>query len=113
MSSFVRSFVRSRPQVAFTSLIAVSGASSVVVALACQEPLSHLINGLLLTFNDKFRPGDEIHFGDVKGFCTSMRGPASQVVPPRGERKDAPGSVGVSLSLSLSLVGSARRSPRS
>ena len=58
--------------VAFTSLIAVSGVSSVVVALACQEPLSHLINGLLLTFNDKFRPGDEVQFGDVAGFVTSM-----------------------------------------
>jgi small conductance mechanosensitive channel len=45
----------------------VSGASSVVVALACQEPLKHVINGLLLTFSDKFRPGDEISFGDVAG----------------------------------------------
>jgi len=58
--------------VAFTSLVAVSGASSVVVALACQEPLSHVINGLLLTFNDKFRPGDEVAFGDVAGFVTAM-----------------------------------------
>ena len=53
--------------VAFASLVAVSGASSVVVALACQEPLKHVINGLLLTFSDKFRPGDEISFGDVAG----------------------------------------------
>ena len=58
--------------VAFTSLIAVSGASSVVVALACQEPLGHVINGLLLTFNDKFRPGEEIMFGDVAGIVTQM-----------------------------------------
>lgn len=58
--------------VAFTSLIAVSGASSVVVALACQEPLGHVINGLLLTFNDKFRPGEEIMFGDVAGVVTQM-----------------------------------------
>lgn len=58
--------------VAFTSLIAVSGVSSVVVALACQEPLTHLINGLLLTFNDKFQPGEEVKFGDVAGFVTSM-----------------------------------------
>ena len=43
--------------VAFTSLIALSGAGAVVIALACQEPLGHVINGLLLTFNDKFRPG--------------------------------------------------------
>ena len=42
--------------VAFTSLLALSGASSVVVALACQDPLSQIIQGLLLTFNDKFRP---------------------------------------------------------
>lgn len=53
--------------VAFASLVAVSGASSVVVALACQEPLKHVINGLLLTFSDKFRPGDEVSFGDVAG----------------------------------------------
>ena len=58
--------------VAFGSLIAVGGASSVVVALACQEPLRHLINGLLLAFSDKFEPGDEIMFDDVAGFCTSM-----------------------------------------
>ena len=30
------------------------------------------MNGLLLTFSDKFRPGDEIRFGDVAGFCTAM-----------------------------------------
>ena len=58
--------------VAFTSLIAVSGAGSVVIALACQEPLGHVINGLLLTFNDKFRPGEEIMFGDVAGIVTQM-----------------------------------------
>ena len=39
---------------------------------ACQEPLTHLINGLLLTFNDKFQPGEEVKFGDVAGFVTSM-----------------------------------------
>ena len=75
--------------VAFTSLIALSGAGSVVIALACQEPLGHVINGLLLTFNDKFRPGgarrlttrrrashsragEEIMFGDVAGIVTQM-----------------------------------------
>mmetsp|Transcript_29161 Transcript_29161/g.90200 ORF Transcript_29161/g.90200 Transcript_29161/m.90200 type:complete len:426 (-) Transcript_29161:149-1426(-) len=58
--------------VAFTSLLALSGASSVVVALACQDPLSQVIQGLLLTFNDKFRPGDEIKFGDVAGVVTAM-----------------------------------------
>ena len=44
--------------VALTSLLAVGGLSSVVVALACQEPLSHLVYGLLVTFSDKFRPGE-------------------------------------------------------
>ena len=31
-----------------------------------------VINGLLLTFNDKFRPGEEIMFGDVAGIVTQM-----------------------------------------
>ncbi|KAH8072540.1 mechanosensitive ion channel [Aureococcus anophagefferens] len=57
--------------VAFTSLIAVSGVSSVVVARV-PGALTHLINGLLLTFNDKFQPGEEVKFGDVAGFVTSM-----------------------------------------
>ena len=33
---------------------------------------AHVINGLLLTFNDKFRPGEEIMFGDVAGIVTQM-----------------------------------------
>ncbi|KAH8058137.1 hypothetical protein JL720_14047 [Aureococcus anophagefferens] len=43
-----------------------------VLSLELGEPLTHLINGLLLTFNDKFQPGEEVKFGDVAGFVTSM-----------------------------------------
>lgn len=58
--------------VALTSLLAVSGLSSVMVALALKEPLSHLVHGLMVTFSDKFRPGDEIQVGDLSGFVTKM-----------------------------------------
>ena len=39
--------------VALTSLLAVGGMSSVVVALACQEPATHLVYGLLVAGSDK------------------------------------------------------------
>jgi|AntAceMinimDraft_1070359.scaffolds.fasta_scaffold169509_1 hypothetical protein len=40
--------------VALTSLLAVGGLGSVIVALACKEPLTHFISGLMVTFSDKF-----------------------------------------------------------
>jgi small-conductance mechanosensitive channel len=40
--------------VALTSLLAVGGLGSVIVALACKEPLAHFISGLMVTFSDKF-----------------------------------------------------------
>ena len=44
--------------VALSSLLTIGGMSSVVVALACQEPLSHLVYGLLLAGSDKVILGE-------------------------------------------------------
>lgn len=45
--------------VALTSLLAVGGLGSVIVALACKEPLAHFISGLMVTFSDKFMVNPE------------------------------------------------------
>ncbi|GMH80645.1 hypothetical protein TrST_g644 [Triparma strigata] len=48
------------------SLFAFGGLSTVVFGLACQGPVTQLVNGLILTLSDKIRPGDEVRFGDEK-----------------------------------------------
>ena len=50
--------------VGLKSFFAFGGLSTVVVGLACQGPVSQLVAGLVLTFNDKLRVGDEVAFGD-------------------------------------------------
>lgn len=84
--------------VALSSLLAFGGLSSVVIALACQEPLSHLVFGLLFVFSDKFRPGEEVKFGDISGFISSMgwfdtsvrRYDESTVIIPNGKIMGVP-----------------------
>jgi small-conductance mechanosensitive channel len=79
--------------VALGSLLAVGGLSSVVFALALKEPLSHLVNGLLVTFSDKFRVHDEVSFESTAGeiinmgwFDTSVRKhDESVVIIPNGD----------------------------
>ena len=47
-------------------MFAFGGLSTVVFGLACQGPVTQLVNGLILTLSDKIRPGDEVRFGDEK-----------------------------------------------
>jgi small-conductance mechanosensitive channel len=57
------------------SVLAFTGASSVVFALALREPLSQLMNGIqIATFSDKFQIGEEIQVvgTDIAGIVTSM-----------------------------------------
>jgi hypothetical protein len=42
----------------YQSLLAVGGLSSLVVALAMKEPMTHLIFGLLVSFSDKVKKDD-------------------------------------------------------
>lgn len=59
--------------VALKSFFAIGGVSTVVVGLACQGPMTQLVNGLILTLSDKIRPGDEVEFGDGSaGIVVSM-----------------------------------------
>jgi small-conductance mechanosensitive channel len=46
--------------VAVSSILAVGGLSSLVVALACKEPLTQIVYGLLVIFNDKVKRDREI-----------------------------------------------------
>ncbi len=55
------------------SLFAFGGFSTVLFGLACQDTVSQLVSGLILTLSDKVRPGEEVKFGDgTAGIIQSM-----------------------------------------
>ena len=70
---FALEVVAERLGIALKSFFAIGGVGAVVVGLACQGPVTQLVNGLILTLSDKIRPGDEVKFGDgTAGIVVSL-----------------------------------------